>query len=976
MTRRSNSLGALLGALFFLPLLGCRPAGSPIQPGGTVGLPPLGTGECNVARANYGALPRSGAACRTNDDCHDPDPTKDLPPICSPWGRCIDLDLSRPVCGSTQAPPRRSLVKLPPGETGEGCICDRPGVTVPLDGYVSACTQKETLLERGELRVTCLNRCMTTADFEPKGIAPTEGCWNWYVDPLRCTQLGVAHGFLRDKPPFGPEAGSPFPSVPGATSGGDFDVGPLICPFDLTSMGVYVSPTGPPQMGIELRGTRVNEVHTEHGWCRWYGGRVEVAADAEHVSVPFDEFRPKPGERVSVVGDWVADHSTCGSIFSPGADTELHETRMHVGLKADPYGRIDTYHLLTSGFFAEGTLQRDDLTITVPVPPTTQDPKKFNNLECVRTALSFGGCNSPGVRLRVDDNDQAATCTIALHRDDNGPLTPRLCSASSLDNDPSNDPCPCADPENCTARGFDSFTAPGYDRCKPFTRPDGTVGTEIAFAGDIRAEWRDPEDLWECQCACDDPSTPGAFIVAPVQGCAPAATEFEKPEEARIGCAQVCNGGLMCGEGPACRINQCRVHDVKSPRVVALAGCEVPAPPSRVASAGEYRVELNGADSVAELGKVDSSGKFTGNETTSITGKVWLNRQNPTRVEFANIALQATNFEAGGRIVTNSTAFISNRFVGTQQNDGGFEVPIGAAGFGVRSTIDYLPGGTQLRNVGPLAFTFSLPDDHFTLDAIGKNENNDAVRLHLSGTIVNHPPTAVAGPKQVVECQANNSATVTLDASSSKDADPGDLILHYQWFEGQTGLGNKKITSVVAPLGSHVYDLHVYDRDLSSARSQVAVHVQDTTPPSLAITPQEICLWPPDHEFALFRLGKEISFGSMDACDPNKPCVSIVAATADEAVDALGSGATKPDLVTGFTAGCARAERAGTGQDRHYTILVQASDSTNNASTKVIKITVPHDLKSHPKCQRAIGVDGRDPRCLGDPPQRKCALEN
>lgn len=139
----------------------------------------------------------------------------------------------------------------------------------------------------------------------------------------------------------------------------------------------------------------------------------------------------------------------------------------------------------------------------------------------------------------------------------------------------------------------------------------------------------------------------------------------------------------------------------------------------------------------------------------------------------------------------------------------------------------------------------------------------------------------------------------------------------------------------------------------------------DTTPPELTLAVTELCLWPPDHEYALFKLGQELAYSATDRCDANPPEVQIVKVESDEADSELGSGSTAPDAVSGKTTACVRAERSGLGLERRYTVTIEARDHAKppNIIRRQVTVVVPHDKSQHPGCQRARGVDFPDSAC-------------
>jgi YVTN family beta-propeller protein len=93
----------------------------------------------------------------------------------------------------------------------------------------------------------------------------------------------------------------------------------------------------------------------------------------------------------------------------------------------------------------------------------------------------------------------------------------------------------------------------------------------------------------------------------------------------------------------------------------------------------------------------------------------------------------------------------------------------------------------------------------------------------------NAPPTANAGPDQVVECASADGAQVVLDGSASSDPDGDELT--YTW-EGPFGVAEGVSPTVAIPLGTHTIILTVDDGNGETATDEVVVTVQDTTPPA------------------------------------------------------------------------------------------------------------------------------------------------
>jgi hypothetical protein len=92
----------------------------------------------------------------------------------------------------------------------------------------------------------------------------------------------------------------------------------------------------------------------------------------------------------------------------------------------------------------------------------------------------------------------------------------------------------------------------------------------------------------------------------------------------------------------------------------------------------------------------------------------------------------------------------------------------------------------------------------------------------------NRPPTANAGPDQVLECQGALTVA-TLDGSGSTDPDGG--ALSFAWREGATLLGTGSPLIVRLPSGAHTLTLTVTDPGGLSASDTLMITIRDTTPP-------------------------------------------------------------------------------------------------------------------------------------------------
>lgn len=97
-------------------------------------------------------------------------------------------------------------------------------------------------------------------------------------------------------------------------------------------------------------------------------------------------------------------------------------------------------------------------------------------------------------------------------------------------------------------------------------------------------------------------------------------------------------------------------------------------------------------------------------------------------------------------------------------------------------------------------------------------------------------------------------------------------------------------------------------------------------------------MWPPNHKLRSFTVG-----GATDP-DGDPVSISITGVTQDEPVNGVADGNTAPDaFITGSDTVDLRAERAGTGDGRVYTIWYTASDGNGGSCSGSATVGVPHD---------------------------------
>jgi hypothetical protein len=116
------------------------------------------------------------------------------------------------------------------------------------------------------------------------------------------------------------------------------------------------------------------------------------------------------------------------------------------------------------------------------------------------------------------------------------------------------------------------------------------------------------------------------------------------------------------------------------------------------------------------------------------------------------------------------------------------------------------------------------------------------------------------------------------------------------------------------------------------------VHVVDTTAPVLsAVAPTPVSLWPANHKLVPVSLFYSVT-------DNSGAASCSVGVVSNEPVNGTGDGDTAPDwLVESPTSLQVRAERAGNGTGRIYTITVTCRDASGNVATSATSVNVPHN---------------------------------
>ncbi|MDN3655524.1 M12 family metallo-peptidase [Ferruginibacter paludis] len=220
------------------------------------------------------------------------------------------------------------------------------------------------------------------------------------------------------------------------------------------------------------------------------------------------------------------------------------------------------------------------------------------------------------------------------------------------------------------------------------------------------------------------------------------------------------------------------------------------------------------------------------------------------------------------------------------------------------------------------------------------------------------PPTFTAPPAITIykDANCNQNVTVSVTGDVTDEADNCDHTLNAVFTDGApvpgSCVGNETITrkwTLTDDCGN------------STSHNQL-ITVKDTTAPVIAnITATPSSLWPPDHKMNKVLIG----YTAVDNCSPPAKVTTALKVASNEPVNGTGDGDTAPDwIVQDNHQVSIRAERAGTGNGRIYTIFITATDDCGNKSMDSTHVIVNHDnslavVRILPAQENVAGLEGK-----------------
>lgn len=255
--------------------------------------------------------------------------------------------------------------------------------------------------------------------------------------------------------------------------------------------------------------------------------------------------------------------------------------------------------------------------------------------------------------------------------------------------------------------------------------------------------------------------------------------------------------------------------------------------------------------------------------------------------------------------------------------------------------------------------------DHLALDVHYHDEPDKAqFDLHLELQLHPRPTAAIDSAEVAPGCRVLSDGRIGSVLTVSGHASAGTTLwqllpqldteapapdgLTLQHASGTTAVFEVPLSPPSDP--DYALSFTVFTGGQSNQDMRTGLAVRDTTGPAFeTVSVAPSCLWPPNHGYAIFRLGEEVQATATDECSPAVR-VRISNVVSDQPDRGLGSGNTSDDVLFGDTGFCIRSERSGsTSGPRRYTITLEATDSSGNVSTYDTVVEIHHDQRP-PRC--------------------------
>jgi VCBS repeat-containing protein len=200
--------------------------------------------------------------------------------------------------------------------------------------------------------------------------------------------------------------------------------------------------------------------------------------------------------------------------------------------------------------------------------------------------------------------------------------------------------------------------------------------------------------------------------------------------------------------------------------------------------------------------------------------------------------------------------------------------------------------------------------------------------------VVDTTPPSITCPADVIlECPADTSPEATGYATGSDTC--SDVTITY----------SDVVTPSCGDTESTTRTWTAEDECGNTSSCVQTITVVDTTPPTIDVSVSPDILWPANHKMVDIIATVTVN----DSCD-QAPSIVLTSVVSNEPDDAKGNGDGNTvndiqgaDVGTEDYAFSLRAEAAGGGDGRIYTITYTVTDACGNSATAIVTVIVPHD---------------------------------
>jgi len=243
-----------------------------------------------------------------------------------------------------------------------------------------------------------------------------------------------------------------------------------------------------------------------------------------------------------------------------------------------------------------------------------------------------------------------------------------------------------------------------------------------------------------------------------------------------------------------------------------------------------------------------------------------------------------------------------------------------------------------------------------TTDSLCSGTFNVVIPFGITaGKFITSTATDVAGNtsefSRAITVACNTPPTIICPANIVQSTDPGQCsaVVNYQVLAtancgGAVTVNCSPPSGSSFPTGTTTVNCTATDSGGNAATCSFSVTVQDMEAPIITgPSANPSSLWPPNHKL----VDLIVSYNVTDNCDPSSAITCTLSMSSNEPINGTGDGDTTPDweIVDAHHLRL-RAERAGSGNGRIYTITITCTDSAGNSSSQSVTVRVPRDQGS------------------------------